>query len=71
MFDCLINTMRESLKVAILGADDDAGMLWMSAMESDEVLSIDGDHAASGCDREAKNCIVLNTLIGPASIVSR
>ena len=56
--------------VPVLCADDDAAMLRQGAVESHEILAVDGEDAAVRGDGEAEDGIVFNGLVGHSRFVS-
>lgn len=49
-------------EVRVIGADDNARMIWMLSMEPDEVFAIERRHRAPKADGERQNFLVVDGL---------
>jgi hypothetical protein len=49
--DGIVDALRLAIGISVLGANDDAAMRWLLAMQANEIAAIDGEQGASIGDR--------------------
>lgn len=67
LLECLVNPPGESGEVSSEGADDDSAVLWVNAVQADEVLPVEGQEDAALHGGERENSFVwgsLSSLVG-------
>jgi len=68
-FYCLINPVRQTLKVTIFCAGDDSKVLGVLAMQPEKVFSIEREHNPLFGDSKRQNILVGNFLVGFVGLV--